>query len=144
MKGGSEKVLKQKKKESNESESVRKKRFLVTVNVLGSAGPIRFVVNEGDNVSGVIDTALKLYARAGRLPVLGSDVNNFLLYPANAGMDALKASEMIGSSGARNFVMCKKQSEKHPQMTEARSDMISRKGGGIKWRAWFSFKISSH
>ncbi|XP_059644289.1 uncharacterized protein At4g22758-like [Cornus florida] len=143
MKGSvSEKMLSQKlKKKSNENQNVKKNRFLITVNVLGSAGPIRFVVNEGDNVSGVIDTALKLYAREGRLPVLGSDVNNFLLYPANAGIDALKPAELIGSSGARNFVMCKKQS--HPQMTEARSDMIARKGGG-SWRAWFSFKILSH
>ncbi|KAL6571096.1 hypothetical protein OROGR_000646 [Orobanche gracilis] len=55
-------------------------RFLVSVTVLGSAGPIRFVVNEDELVAAVIDNALKSYAREGRLPVLGCDPNDFMLY----------------------------------------------------------------
>lgn len=83
----------QKKKNSADSQSVKNvkniNRFLITINVIGSAGPIRFVVNEDDRVSGVIETTLKAYARLGRLPVLGSDVNNFLLYQANAVFEGL-------------------------------------------------------
>lgn len=60
-------------------------RLLISVTVLGSAGPIRFVVNEEELVAAVIDTALKSYAREGRLPVLGSDLNDFFLYCPNAG-----------------------------------------------------------
>lgn len=60
-------------------------RFLISITVLGSAGPIRFVVNEEELVAAVIDTALKSYAREGRLPILGSDLNDFLLYCSNAG-----------------------------------------------------------
>lgn len=63
------------------------KRLLVVINVLGSAGPLKFVVNEEDFVGGVIDTSLKLYAKERRLPVLGSDSTNFLLYCANAASD---------------------------------------------------------
>jgi hypothetical protein len=63
------------------------KRFLLSVTVLGSAGPIRFVVNEEELVAAVIDTALKSYAREGRLPILGSDLNDFLLYCRNAASD---------------------------------------------------------
>ncbi|KAA8547721.1 hypothetical protein F0562_004150 [Nyssa sinensis] len=142
----SEKMLPQKqKKKNNENQIVKKNRFLIAVNVLGSAGPIRFVVNEDDSVAGVIDTALKLYAREGRLPVLGSDVNRFLLYPANAGLDAMNPSLKIGLCEGRTFVLCKKQS--HPQMTEARSEMIAQKRSG-SWKAWlnksFNFKIISH
>jgi len=140
-----EKEKEKEKKKGTEKQSIKKNRFLITVNVLGSAGPIRFVVNEDDNVKGVIDTALKMYAREGRLPVLGSVVSNFLLYPANAGSDALSPSEAIGSTGGRNFVLCKKQ--KQPHMTETRSEMIA-KGSGSSWKTWlnksFSFKISSH
>ncbi|KAJ4706920.1 Senescence-associated protein [Melia azedarach] len=122
----------------------KKNRFLITVNVLGSAGPIRFLVNEDDLVSSVIDTALKTFAREGRLPVLGFDVHNFLLYCANGGSDALNPSEAIGSCGGRNFLLCKKQLQ--PQMTEGRAKMITQKGSG--WKAWLnkslSFKILPH
>ncbi|KAL0332409.1 UNVERIFIED_CONTAM: hypothetical protein Scaly_2142400 [Sesamum calycinum] len=117
------------KKKDDESKN---NRFLITINVFGSAGPIRFVVDEDDNAAGVIETALKLYAREGRLPVLGSDINCFVIYPANAGFDALKPSEAIGSRGVRNFVLCKNQSK--PNMTEARSQVVDGKGRG--WRAW--------
>ncbi|EOY03955.1 Uncharacterized protein TCM_019175 [Theobroma cacao] len=133
------------KKKGNENKNVKKStRFLITINVLGSAGPLRFLVNEDDLVAAVIDVALKSYAREGRLPVLGLDPNKFLLYCANAGSDALSPWEKIGSQGRRNFVLCKKQVQ--PQMTEARSEIIAQKGSG--WKAWlnksFSFKILSH
>lgn len=62
-------------------------RLLVTVTVYGSAGPLRFLVNEGEMASGVVRTALKTYAREGRLPVLGTDLDEFLLYHANGGFD---------------------------------------------------------
>ena len=87
----SDKMLLPKPKKKNDEKKNGKNnsnnKFLITINVLGSAGPVRFVVNENDTVSEVIDAALKLYARQDRLPVLGSDVNSFLLYPANAGLD---------------------------------------------------------
>ncbi|OMO95618.1 hypothetical protein COLO4_15750 [Corchorus olitorius] len=133
-----------KKNESKNAKKSRSKRFLITINVLGSAGPLRFLINEDDAVATVIDVALKSYAREGRLPVLGLDPNNFLLYYANAGSDALSPWEKIGSQGGRAFLLCKKQVQ--PQMTEARSEMITQKGSG--WKAWlnksFSFKILSH
>lgn len=74
---------------NNEKRIAKKSRFLITVNVLGSTGPLRFLVNEGDSVSCVIDAALKFYASKGRLPTLGSDLNNILLYPANSGSDSI-------------------------------------------------------
>lgn len=69
-------------------------RILVSVNVLGSAGPIRFVTSEGELVASVICTALRSYAREGRLPVLGSDHNEFLLFCAHSNyMDGEDAIE---------------------------------------------------
>lgn len=67
------------------AQAVKGNRILISITVLGSAGPIRFVVNEEELVAAVIDTALKSYAREGRLPVLGSDLNDFVLYCSNAG-----------------------------------------------------------
>lgn len=66
-----------------------KKKLLVTVNVLGSVGPIRFLANEDDNISSVINTTLKAYDRQGRIPVLGFDVNNFSFYSINAGFNSI-------------------------------------------------------
>ncbi|XP_020548534.1 uncharacterized protein LOC105158703 isoform X2 [Sesamum indicum] len=140
MRSTSDKTLlrKLKKKKADDDKNAKSNRFLITINVFGSAGPIRFVVNEDETAQGVIETALKLYAKQGRLPVLGSDISSFFLYPVNAGF------EVIGSRGARNFVLCKNQSK--PHMTEARSQLIKRKGS--QWRAWFqkslTFKILSH
>ncbi|GMH20360.1 hypothetical protein Nepgr_022201 [Nepenthes gracilis] len=137
--------MKQRKKR-NDKEEQKTKRFLIVVSVLGSAGPLKFVANEDDLVAGVINAALKLYAREGRLPPLGSDPDNFLLYSANAGADALNAWEKIGSSGGRNFVMCRKAG--FPNMTEARNEMMNSNKGNGSWKAWInrslSFKALSH
>ncbi|XP_059655377.1 uncharacterized protein LOC132302510 [Cornus florida] len=120
-------------------------RLLISITVLGSAGPIRFVVNEEELVATVIDTALKSYAREKRLPILGTDINNFVLYCPNAVAEALSPWETIGSLGVRNFMLCKK-SQPEKAMDDAKSE-ISRKGTG-SWKTWFNKslnpKISSH
>ncbi|GFY96389.1 Superkiller protein [Actinidia chinensis var. chinensis] len=121
-------------------------RLLISITVLGSAGPIRFVVNEEEIVAAVIETTLKSYAREGRLPLLSSDLNNFVLYCPIAGTEALSPWETIGSFGVRNFMLCKK-----PQVGKASIDeekqAIVRKGNS-SWKAWFNkslnLKISSH
>ncbi|CAI9282488.1 unnamed protein product [Lactuca saligna] len=79
-------------------------RLLITVNVVASSGPLRLVVKKNDKVSTVINSSLKLYAGGGRLPVLGSDFKNFMLYALIEG-SALNPSEEIGSYQARNFVL---------------------------------------
>ncbi|KAF8020939.1 hypothetical protein BT93_G1373 [Corymbia citriodora subsp. variegata] len=121
-------------------------RLLISINVMGSAGPIRFVVTEDELVGSVIDTALRAYARQGRLPVLGSDPGNFLLYCANAESDALSPWETIGSQGARNFLLWKKQKAEEGNKGSPPA-AIGRKGSG-RWKAWInkslSLKIPSH
>ncbi|KAG2708395.1 hypothetical protein I3843_05G173000 [Carya illinoinensis] len=129
------------------NQNAKGNRLLISITVLGSAGPIRFVVNEHELVGSVIDTALKSYAREGRLPVLGTNLDNFFLYCPNAGPDALSPWDTIGSQGARNFMLCKK-----PQPVKIADDgssipAMARKGNG-SWRAWINkslnLKISSH
>lgn len=85
----SEMLLKQKKNQAATASAAKANRFLISITVIGSAGPIRFVVNEEEIVAGVIDTALKSYAREGRLPVLGSNLNNFHLYCPIAGTEGI-------------------------------------------------------
>ncbi|PWA44375.1 hypothetical protein CTI12_AA526950 [Artemisia annua] len=124
-------------------------RLLISITVVGSAGPIRFVVNEEMMVATVVDTALKSYAREGRLPVLGSNANDFVLYCPVVGTEALKPWETIGSFGARNFMLCKKP---HQQAVNNGDDQKPvtvgiRKSSG-SWKAWFNkslnLKVSSH
>ncbi|KAF1891270.1 hypothetical protein Lal_00001413 [Lupinus albus] len=62
-------------------------KFLITINIVGSTGPLRFLVNERDHISRVIGSALKHYAREERLPVLGFDASNFLLCRVDAEFD---------------------------------------------------------
>ncbi|CAF2061741.1 unnamed protein product [Brassica oleracea] len=45
------------------NQNAKGNRILISVTVLGSAGPIRFVAYEEDLVASVVDTALKCYAR---------------------------------------------------------------------------------
>ncbi|GMJ09655.1 hypothetical protein like AT1G70780 [Hibiscus trionum] len=121
-------------------------RILVSITVLGSAGPIRFVVNEEELVSSVIDTALKAYAREGRRPVLGSGIDDFFLYCPSAGSDALNPWETIGSLGARNFMLCKKLRSEKMEDDGKPAEATTRKGNG-NWKAWINkslnLKISS-
>ena len=55
---------------------------------------------------------------------------------------ALSPWELIGSSGGRNFVLCKKQIEPEDRMRETRPRMLAQKGCG-SWKLWLnkSFKI---
>ncbi|CAF2271646.1 hypothetical protein BRARA_D00761 [Brassica rapa] len=110
-----------------------KKKILVSVNVLGSVGPIRFLVNEDDKVSSVINTALKTYARQGRIPVLGFDVNNFIFYSNSAGFKTLNPQEKIGSMGETNFLLCKREREPLEKV-EGREESKAREGKGWKNR----------
>lgn len=124
-------------------------RLLISITVVGSAGPIRFVVNEEMMVATVVNTALKSYAREGRLPVLGSDFNDFVLYCPVVGTEALKPWETIGSFGARNFMLCKKPHQKEENNGDDQKPVTVgiRKSSG-SWKAWFNkslnLKVSSH
>lgn len=55
-------------------------RILISVTVIGSPGPFRLVVKQEELVAAVIDSVLKSYARAGRFPILGTNLNGFFLY----------------------------------------------------------------
>lgn len=122
-------------------------RFLISITVIGSAGPIRFVVNEEDLVAAVVATALKAYAREGRLPVLGSDVNDFVLYCPASGHEGLSALDKIGSFGIRNFMLCKKPQKDRSLIGDGKQ-IICTRGTNHSWKNWFNkspkIKISSH
>ncbi|KAJ9563771.1 hypothetical protein OSB04_008931 [Centaurea solstitialis] len=138
-------MLLMKHKKNHHSGKGSGSRLLISVTVIGSAGPIRFVVNEEEVVAAVIDTALKSYAREGRLPVLGSNINDFVLYCPNAGTEALSPWETIGSLGTRNFMLSKKPEKVAAEGGEGVG--ITRKSSG-SWKSWFNkslnLKVSSH
>lgn len=93
------------KKKTGGSTGARKdwnvERFLIKVTVVGSAGPIRFVVKEGERVSDVIAIVLRSYAREGRRPILGSDHRDFLLYSSTYGSGGKKKKNSLGKFACR-------------------------------------------
>ncbi|KAL6877559.1 hypothetical protein ACP4OV_012774 [Aristida adscensionis] len=130
-------------------------RVLVTVTVLGSAGPLRFLVDEGETVTGLVRAALRCYAREGRMPLLGADPADFLLYTANGRSDALKADEKISFNGCRSFLLWQKAARRAvaddagagAEPLAAATSSPGRKGsggwkGGLnKFLLSFSFKV---
>ncbi|XP_052203764.1 uncharacterized protein LOC127809114 [Diospyros lotus] len=143
-------------KPKNQAVNCPQRRILISVTVLGRAGPIRFIVNEDELVAAVIGTVLKNYARERRLPVLGSDFNEFVLYcPSIPRVEALSPSETIGSFGARNFMLWKKP---HVEKGNAagggdeedhKRQATDRKGNNNgSWKTWFNLftsgKVSCH
>ncbi|PON73022.1 hypothetical protein PanWU01x14_061720 [Parasponia andersonii] len=140
--------LKQQKKKNHQK--TNDGLMLICVTVLGSAGPIRLVVDEDELVASVICAALKSYARQGRLPVLGSDLSGFLLYCSNdTGTDSLSPLDKIGSQRARNFILYKKPSPSpdEPLMMKksvskenpASAAAVSCRGRWI-WKSWIKTK----
>ncbi|CAM8883889.1 unnamed protein product [Rhodiola kirilowii] len=139
------------KQKKNQSSNPKEIRILISINVIGSAGPIRMVVNEQETAANVIDLVLKSYAREGmlRLPVLGSAISKFLLYCPIAGSDAFSPEETIGRYGVRNFMLGKK-----PETLlgigndEASSVPETEREGSGSFKAWLNkslnLKISSH
>ncbi|CAN1158624.1 hypothetical protein LINPERPRIM_LOCUS11953 [Linum perenne] len=93
----------------NSNKKIKNRRFLISVTIRGSVGPIRFVANQNDTVLVVIRACLKRYAREGRLPVIGFDVCDFLLYCPLVGPEALSPGEAIGDCSGRYFLLSKKQ-----------------------------------
>ncbi|ONK81570.1 uncharacterized protein A4U43_C01F30660 [Asparagus officinalis] len=122
-------------------------RFLVTITVNGSSGPIRFPVSGEELVGAVIHRALKKYSQEGRLPVLGSDLNKLSLRCVNSGYDVLSPWEQIGLCGSRNFILCKEEKEgKEEEHGKGGERVLGRKGSG-SWKALIKtlgFMIPSH
>ncbi|XP_031476886.1 uncharacterized protein At4g22758-like [Nymphaea colorata] len=126
---------------SAKKNQMKSNRLLISVTVMGSAGPLRFLVNADEMVMSVIEQTLKSYAHEGRRPILGTDFNNFLLYCANGVSDALCPKDSIGSYGGRNFILCKKQGiDLHNAEVAAKAT--------CGWKFWLNkslhLKISSH
>ncbi|KAF5777269.1 hypothetical protein HanRHA438_Chr12g0545051 [Helianthus annuus] len=142
-------MLMYKQKKNQAGKGVGRNRLLISITVIGSAGPIRFVVNAEEVVASVMDTALKSYAREGRLPVLGSNINEFVLYCPIAGTEALSPVEAIGSFGVRNFMLCKKPQAVVEEVGDGKPVTvgITRKNSG-SWKSWFNkslnLKVSTH
>ncbi|GLJ27038.1 hypothetical protein SUGI_0530110 [Cryptomeria japonica] len=88
-------------------------QMLITVNMMRSSVILKLVVNANDSSEGVVENALKCYARQGYLPQLGLDSKRFRLCSAIDNLQALEGCQYIGDCGSWNFVMFVKQMDSH-------------------------------
>ncbi|KAL2634539.1 hypothetical protein R1flu_006018 [Riccia fluitans] len=88
-------------------------KMLVMVTVVGSVGPLRVLVDAEATVKTIVEAALQVYAREGRLPVLGVDSSWFDLYSGHISFNvALELSQPIKPLNARNFVLVRRQTQR--------------------------------
>ncbi|XP_062119261.1 uncharacterized protein LOC133833011 [Humulus lupulus] len=127
--------LRQKKKKNQ-----KKGLMLISVTFIGSSGPMKLLVDEDEPVDSVIRTALKSYAQQQRLPVLGTNVNDFVLYCQD--FDSLGPHDKVGSKGRRNFVLYEKPSSSLQQEPAGKKSSTSVTGHGRLqiWKAWMQRK----
>lgn len=123
--------LKQKKKNQ------KKGLMLISITFVGSCGPMKLLVNEEMPVDSVICTALKSYSQQNRRPVLGTTVNDFVLYSQD--FESLNPLDKIGCKGRRNFVLYKKPS---PDARKSTTAVTGRHGRLRMWKAWMQRKES--
>ncbi|KAJ7533173.1 hypothetical protein O6H91_13G036100 [Diphasiastrum complanatum] len=110
-------------------------KMLVAVNVLGSTGPLRFVVDVDCVVSRVIELALRAYAKQGRLPSLGLDPSIVQLYCCNGDFQALDPLQRVGTLGTRQFFLHRRQPEELEQIA-ARNEQAA----SMTWKLWWNMK----
>ncbi|CAN0902852.1 Uncharacterized protein At4g22758 [Linum grandiflorum] len=115
----------------NSNKNKKSRRFLISVAVRGSVGPIRFVANQNDTVMVVIRACLERYAREGRFPAMGVRFSNFVLYLVRFVL-ALSPGEAIGECGGRYFVLSKKQESPAAAAVIGRAEIV----GGSGCKVW--------
>ncbi|XP_050907717.1 uncharacterized protein LOC127121181 [Lathyrus oleraceus] len=118
---------------NKKNNNINTNKILISINIVGSSGPLTLVVNEDDVVCDVIDKALKSYARQGRLPALKFNAPDYVLQCSNDISDALGPSEPIGSFGTRKFVLSENQA------SSTKTEEVGSKGRNGIWKS-FSFK----
>ncbi|XP_058746503.1 uncharacterized protein LOC131619425 [Vicia villosa] len=121
-------------KSNKKNNKIHINRILISINIVGSSGPLTIVVNEDDVVCDVIDKALKFYTRQERLPALKSDASYYVLHCSNDDVsDALSPSESIGTFRTRKFVLSEKEA------SSTKTEDAGSKGRNGSWKS-FSFK----
>ncbi|XP_028769879.1 uncharacterized protein LOC114727347 [Neltuma alba] len=137
-------MLRKNSEKQKQKRKVNRRRMPIKVNIVGSSGALRLVVNEDDVVSDVIHAALKSYARLGRLPLLGSDANHFLLYSSSVTFDVWSPTETIGSCGFRDFVLRKKavKETRGFQIKDETNNKQNRGWNSKKWNSCFTTKAN--
>eukprot|EP01018_Ginkgo_biloba_P020057 Gb_13149 [translate_table: standard] len=85
------------------------KKVLVSITVLGSAGPLRVILDSNATANEVIKQALAAYSKEGRRPALGLNFSCFELRYLQEPSQVLEPNERIGGLGFRQFQLSKKK-----------------------------------
>ncbi|KAL4602608.1 hypothetical protein ACB092_10G065400 [Castanea dentata] len=93
------------------SQSPRLTKLLLNVTIERSLGPIHVVIPPENKVRDLTKTALEIYAREKRRPLLPeTDPHCFELHYSQFSLESLKPEEKLINLGSRNFFLCYKPS----------------------------------
>ncbi|KAI9076609.1 hypothetical protein K1719_041374 [Acacia pycnantha] len=90
-----------------ETDSLRRlAKVLVNVTIENSLGPVQVLISPDDTVADLIKTALAIYEREKRRPLLKlKDPKHYALHYSPFWLQSLKGSDKLRDLGSRNFFL---------------------------------------
>jgi len=129
-------------------ERPRLTKLLLNVTIQGSLGPVQVVMTPESMVSDLIATALRLYSKEGRRPILlTTDSSMFDLHYSQFSFESLDREENLMALGSRNFFLCPRRPAVDGGATAPSSscskqaEKASKSGGGFAWLKFMDFLL---
>ncbi|GLJ24334.1 hypothetical protein SUGI_0464500 [Cryptomeria japonica] len=111
-------------------------KVLVLITVLGSAGPLRVILDSNATANEVIKQALELYSMEGRRPALALNSSHFELRYLQEPSEVLESNVRIGDLIFRQFLLFQKKcisNITHDGDGDGKKKMQSLDLGGNSW-----------
>ncbi|XP_059430308.1 uncharacterized protein At4g22758 [Corylus avellana] len=122
-------------------------KLLLNVTIQGSLGPVQVVMTPESMVSDLIATAVRLYAKEGRRPILPTtDPSLFDLHYSQFSLESLDREENLMALGSRNFFLCPRKpavdgGTTTPSSTCSKQAEKASKSGGFAWLKFMDFLL---
>ncbi|XP_018848634.1 uncharacterized protein At4g22758 [Juglans regia] len=122
-------------------------KLLLNVTIQGSLGPVQVVMNPESTVSDLISSAVRLYAKECRRPILPTtDLSTFDLHYSQFSLESLDREEKLMALGSRNYFLCVRKTEsgggeRTPSPSCSKEAEKASKIGGFAWLKFMDFLL---